>query len=140
MESVIVTICCLIFLLIITIVFFTKPRINKLENKSFSWLLVLNIIGLILQIVSYVLIKNYNNFQNTMYYIIVLKFIFFYYVLWELFFVYYITIISFSLNENDNKIKYSKKINIFFTIGTFISILTLILPMKIININNLYYP
>ena len=140
MESVIVTICCLIFLLIITIVFFTKPKINKLENKSFSWLLVLNIIGLILQIVSYVLIKNYNNFQNTMYYIIVLKFIFFYYVLWELFFVYYITIISFSLNENDNKIKYSKKINIFFTIGTFISILTLILPMKIININNLYYP
>ena len=113
MESVIVTICCLIFLLIITIVFFTKPKINKLENKSFSWLLVLNIIGLILQIVSYVLIKNYNNFQNTMYYIIVLKFIFFYYVLWELFFVYYITIISFSLNENDNKIKYSKKINIF---------------------------
>ena len=107
MESVIVTICCLIFLLIITIVFFTKPKINKLENKSFSWLLVLNIIGLILQIVSYVLIKNYNNFQNTMYYIIVLKFIFFYYVLWELFFVYYITIISFSLNENDNKIKYS---------------------------------
>ena len=75
MESVIVTICCLIFLLIITIVFFTKPKINKLENKSFSWLLVLNIIGLILQIVSYVLIKNYNNFQNTMYYIIVLKYV-----------------------------------------------------------------
>lgn len=36
MESVVVAICCLIFLIIITFVFFTKPKINKLENKSFS--------------------------------------------------------------------------------------------------------
>ena len=64
MESVVVAICCLIFLLIITVVFFTKPKINKLENKSFSWLLVLNMIGLILQILSYILIKNYPNFRS----------------------------------------------------------------------------
>ena len=50
MESVIVAICCFVFLIILTIVFFTKPKMNKLENKTFSWLLILNIIGLLLQV------------------------------------------------------------------------------------------
>lgn len=140
MESVVVAICCLIFLLIITVVFFTKPKINKLENKSFSWLLVLNMIGLILQILSYILIKNYPNFQNTIYYIIIIRTIFCYYVLWELFFVYYITIISFSLNEQENRLKNIKKITMFFVIGLFIAVQTLILPIKITEINGLYYP
>ena len=140
MESVVVAICCLIFLLIITVVFFTKPKINKLENKSFSWLLVLNMIGLILQILSYILIKNYPNFQNTIYYIIIIRAIFCYYVLWELFFVYYITIISFSLNEQENRLKNIKKITMFFVIGLFIAVQTLILPIKITEINGLYYP
>ena len=140
MESVVVAICCLIFLFIITFVFFTKPKINKLENKSFSWLLVLNMIGLILQILSYILINNYPNFQNTIYYIIIIRAIFCYYVLWELFFVYYITIISFSLNEQENRLKNIKKITIFFVIGLFIAVQTLILPIKITEINGLYYP
>ena len=140
MESVVVAICCLIFLFIITFVFFTKPKINKLENKSFSWLLVLNMIGLILQILSYILINNYPNFQNTIYYIIIIRAIFCYYVLWELFFVYYITIISFSLNEQENRLKNIKKITIFFIIGLFIAVQTLILPIKITEINGLYYP
>ena len=140
MESVVVAICCLIFLLIITVVFFTKPKINTLENKSFSWLLVLNMIGLILQILSYILINNYPNFQNTIYYIIIIRAIFCYYVLWELFFVYYITIISFSLNEQENRLKNIKKITIFFVIGLFIAVQTLILPIKITEINGLYYP
>lgn len=58
MESVIVAICCFVFLIIITIVFFTKPKMNKLENKTFSWLLILNIIGLLLQVLSYVWLIN----------------------------------------------------------------------------------
>ena len=77
MESVIVAICCFVFLIIITFVFFSKPKMNKLENKTFSWLLVLNIIGLILQVLSYALINKYDNFQNTIYYIIIIRMIFF---------------------------------------------------------------
>ena len=140
MESVIVAICCFVFLIIITIVFFTKPKMNKLENKTFSWLLVLNIIGLLLQVLSYVLVNKYDNFQNTIYYIAIIRMIFCYYILWELFFVYYITIISFSLNEKDNRLKNTKKITIFFVIGIFIAVQTLILPINITKVNNLYYP
>ena len=118
----------------------TKPKMNKLENKTFSWLLILNIIGLLLQVLSYVLVNKYDNFQNTIYYIAIIRMIFCYYVLWELFFVYYITIISFSLNEKDNRLKNTKKITIFFVIGIFIAVQTLILPINITKVNNLYYP
>ena len=140
MESVIVAICCFIFLIIITFVFFTKPKINKLENKTFSWLLVLNIIGLILMVLSYLLVNRYDNFQNTVYYIIIIKLIFCYYVLWELFFVYYIVIISFSLNDKVKNEKNKKKIITFFAIGLIIAIQTLTLPIEITEVNGLYYP
>ena len=140
MESVIVAICCFIFLIIITFVFFTKPKINKLENKTFSWLLVLNIIGLILMVLSYLLVNRYDNFQNTVYYIIIIKLIFCYYVLWELFFVYYIVIISFSLNDKVKNEKNKKKIITFFAIGLIIAIQTLTLPIEITEVNELYYP
>lgn len=140
MESVIVAICCFIFLIIITFVFFTKPKINKLENKTFSWLLVLNVIGLILMVLSYLLVNRYDNFQNTVYYIIIIKLIFCYYVLWELFFVYYIVIISFSLNDKVKNEKNKKKIITFFAIGLIIAIQTLTLPIEITEVNELYYP
>ena len=138
MESVIVAICCFVFLIIITIVFFTKPKMNKLENKTFSWLLILNIIGLLLQVLSYVLVNKYDNFQNTIYYIAIIRMIFCYYVLWEIFFVYYIAIISFSLNEKKDNNK--KPITILFLIGLFIALQTLVLPVDVTELNGLYYP
>lgn len=69
MESVIVASCCFVFLIIMTIVFFTKPRMNKLENKAFSWLLILNLCGLGLEILSYFLVSYYNDFQESISYI-----------------------------------------------------------------------
>ena len=56
MESTIIAGCCFVFLMIITVIFFSKPKIKKLENKVFAWLLALNIIGLILQFISYLLV------------------------------------------------------------------------------------
>ena len=92
MESMIISVCCFVFLIIITFVFFTKPKISKLENKAFSWLLSLNIVGLILQFLSYMLVNSIDGFYNTVYYILILRMIFCYYILWELFFVYYISV------------------------------------------------
>ena len=140
MESVIISSCCFVFLIIITIVFFTKPKINKIENKIFSYLLVFNIIGLIMDCSSYFMIKYIPNFYNTIYYIMVIKVIFCIYVLWEVFFVYYIAVISFSLGDKE---KNSEKKNLVFTLltsGIIIAILILLAPIKITKINNLYYP
>ena len=138
MESMIISVCCFVFLIIITFVFFTKPKISKLENKAFSWLLSLNIVGLILQFLSYMLVNSIDGFYNTVYYILILRMIFCYYVLWEIFFVYYIAIISFSLNEKKDNNK--KPITILFLIGLFIALQTLVLPVNVTELNGLYYP
>ena len=138
MESMIISVCCFVFLIIITFVFFTKPKISKLENKAFSWLLALNIVGLILQFLSYMLVNSIGGFYNTVYYILILRMIFCYYVLWEIFFVYYIAIISFSLNEKKDNNK--KPITILFLIGLFIALQTLVLPVNVTELNGLYYP
>ncbi len=138
MESMIISVCCFVFLIIITFVFFTKPKISKLENKVFSWLLALNIVGLILQFLSYMLVNSIDGFYNTVYYILILRMIFCYYVLWEIFFVYYIAIISFSLNEKKDNNK--KPITILFLIGLFIALQTLVLPVNVTELNGLYYP
>ena len=138
MESMIISVCCFVFLIIITFVFFTKPKISKLENKVFSWLLALNIVGLILQFLSYMLVNSIDRFYNTVYYILILRMIFCYYVLWEIFFVYYIAIISFSLNEKKDNNK--KPITILFLIGLFIALQTLVLPVDVTELNGLYYP
>ena len=138
MESMIISVCCFVFLIIITFVFFTKPKISKLENKAFSWLLALNIVGLILQFLSYMLVNSIDGFYNTVYYILILRMIFCYYVLWEIFFVYYIAIISFSLNEKKDNNK--KPITILFLIGLFIALQTLVLPVNVTELNGLYYP
>ena len=111
-----------------------------MENKVFAWLLALNIIGLILQFISYLLVNAFENFYTTTYYIFIIRLIFCYYVLWEVFFVYYIAIISFSLNDKNNKQKFQKGISILFAIGVIIATQTLILPINIKEINNLYYP
>ena len=140
MESTIIAGCCFVFLMIITVIFFAKPKIKKMENKVFAWLLALNIIGLILQFISYLLVNAFENFYTTTYYIFIIRLIFCYYVLWEVFFVYYIAIISFSLNDKNNKQKFQKGISILFAIGVIIATQTLILPINIKEINNLYYP
>ena len=140
MESTIIAGCCFVFLMIITVIFFVKPKIKKMENKVFAWLLALNIIGLILQFISYLLVNAFENFYTTTYYIFIIRLIFCYYVLWEVFFVYYIAIISFSLNDKNNKQKFQKGISILFAIGVIIATQTLILPINIKEINNLYYP
>ena len=84
------------------------------------------------------LIKNFSDFHDSFYYIILLRFIFCDYILWEIFFVYYIIIISFSLNDKENE--NNKIVKYLFLIGFLISFLILVLPIYITNMNGLYYP
>ena len=76
MESTIIAICALIFLIIIMIVFFTKPKIRKVENSLFSALLFANLAGLITQIAIYYVGLNFPDFSESISYIYILKAIF----------------------------------------------------------------
>ena len=129
MENLSYTICSLIFLLIIIIVYFTKQRINNVDNKIFSGIILVNIIGAILEILNYILINHITTY-DTFLYLISTKFILIYYLTWDALFFSYILAIS-------NKEKYIKK---SYTILLINSIICLFLPIEFDLKNNMCLP
>ena len=73
MESTIIAICALIFLIIIMIVFFTKPKQRKVENSLFTALLITNLIGLLTQLAIYYVGSYFPDFSESIIYIYILK-------------------------------------------------------------------
>lgn len=71
MTSSIIALCFLLFMTIIMIVFFSKKHVEKLENNIFSWIIVVNFVGLLMQLFSYVLTMITNNVNTLPYYVIV---------------------------------------------------------------------
>ena len=57
MISVSFAICCLVFLSIISIVYFSKKRIKNMDNKIFSILIILNLIGICIDVSGYFAFK-----------------------------------------------------------------------------------
>ena len=56
MNNAFFTICSLIYIILLMIVFFLRKKIFKLENKIYSVLIISNFIGLIMELFSYILL------------------------------------------------------------------------------------
>lgn len=114
----------LFYILMLSIIFFGKKRINSVENKIYSQLIITNIIGVILDIAStYISLTNVNNFFLN----IISKFYLVYLIAWLIFFTIYALVIS---SNDDNKIILYKRIfKIFLPIGIILSLLILALPL-----------
>ena len=76
------SVCCFIFLLILLLFYFSKERLNNLNNKLFTILLVINIIGIFIDISGYASFKylgidnNINVFISKIYLIYYLTYVF----------------------------------------------------------------
>ena len=53
MISVSFSFCCFLFLTMLAFFYFSKQRINTSDNKFFSWMLVINIIGIFLDVAGF---------------------------------------------------------------------------------------
>ena len=121
------SICSLVFMLIFLITYFSKRRLKNKDNSIYSFLIITNIIGLIIDIIGYITMHNLN--LNSLVNIIISKLNLIYYFTWLYLFVIYIMYISKitknSIFSNISKIKYiCYLINISFI---------LILPLYINN-------
>lgn len=110
-------ISALIIIIILSYMFFSKQRVNNSETKIYGVILILTIIGLLLQIISYVWFIN-NADINNMFYKFISKLTSAYYMLWSGLFLIYI------MNLCNTK-KIYKNIFFWFYILTFIIILLL---------------
>ncbi|MCM1053590.1 MAG: ATP-binding protein [Ruminococcus sp.] len=120
------TITSLFYISLLIIVFFSKKRLDNIENKLFSYLIISNLVGIILAIICYFTISNIQMLPllNTIFskaYIV-------YLIVWITLFTEYTIIIS--ANKKEHIINKRKNIYIIFTIiGIIATLGIIILPL-----------
>lgn len=134
-------VCSMFYSALLLIVYFYKKRLNTLENKIYSSLAVTNFIGLILEMLCYLVTLNKDNFP--LFTTVINKLFLVYSLTWLMLFMYYTFIVSFkkrlSLRFNSKEL-YKKISGIFlkvYLIGVFA---LLLLPLYYDNssLNSVY--
>ena len=132
--------CSFFYSVLLTIMFFSKKRIQTLENKIYSYLIISNLIGVVLGVSCYTSILHRDAFPILNDFIS--KALLIYYLTWISFFTAYTFVISYSKKESDkeSKEKYFKNIfNILTIIYVVISILVFILPLNYFSKGTIAY-
>ncbi len=132
--------CSLFYSILLTIMYFSKKRLNRVENKIYGSLIICNLIGVILAVSCYYTINNMDNMLFLNY--IVSKSLLIYYLAWITIFTIYVFVISYQkkARNEEEKNKNIKKISKLFTILFFlITILVCILPLYFHNTNGIIY-
>ncbi len=136
MSIVSFSICSFIFVLMFIIFYFSKERLNTLDTKMYSYILVTNIIGIMIDVFGYFIFKIYGS--ESFVSIMVSKFYLVYYFLWAYFFLLYIFVISFrEKSEYLLQKKFTKTIIILTSL--FICLIILIMPIQITYEDNVAY-
>lgn len=139
MSSVFFQSISLIYILLLIIVYFSKKRLNTIENKLYISLAIINAIGLILDIGSIYTIMNLDVIPSINQ--VITKAYLIYLLTWISIMTLYIFIISEKNKNVDLKFKRKyKNLIIFFSLFyTFCLIAIIILPLYYICENNLIY-
>ena len=109
MISTAFSICSILFIIITACAYFSKKRIDLLENKVYSGLLVVNLVGLIIDIGGYLVFKNPNVSNEIK--IIISRVYLGYFFTWTFLFASYMYIVS-----HDKKKINKANIKLFMTV------------------------
>lgn len=125
MVSVSFSICSFIYIIIFALVYFNKKRIDLIENKVYTYMLITTIIGLSIDIIGYFLFQNGELYSIKN--IAIAKIYLVYYFTWTLL----LTTYTFIISTKAKKLNYEK---IFKKLSPVYAIITLIILILRINI------
>lgn len=132
MITIITNIVSLIYLALISIIYYSKKKAKSEENRIYSIMLIASIIGNILDPLSGILY--YNNYNvMSLSYLILTKMILLYYLIWDISFFSYIILIT----NSDNSTKFKKILKIITSV---LIVIVLFSPLKIVSNNNTISP
>ena len=128
---------CLLFSIMLLFLYFSKQRINSMENKIYGVLVVINVIGLVLELLCcYFTYYNGTNSFNTLMCFIVNRIFVLYMLTWLSVFAFYIFYITYSQNERvKNNLHIYEKRFVFCGIFIYVILFTLVmfLPINYFN-------
>ena len=119
-NSIIFSIFSFIYILLMMFVYFSRKRIKTIENKIYSYLIIINLVGLALEIVC-TLIRTYLPAMDEIS-VILLRLINVYFVVWPLVFSIYIYYVV-------KKVKIDKRIVVSLIL--ILSVITFLLPISV---------
>lgn len=136
--SVILISISLIYSLFLNFFFFSKKHIKTYENRIFSVLVLINFLGLLLELLCYYTVVSFG--INQIYTIIINKMFLIYLLLFAFVFFIYLLFVCFMNVEQLNENQTLKKIrNFIFSFFGICVVLIIILPVKIKVIRNYSY-
>ncbi len=134
------SIISLIYCILLNIVFFSKERIDSLENKIYSLLLPVNLFGILIGFLCYITILNMDVIPFINY--LVTKIYLIYTIIWITIFTYYVYAITF-LNGKTGRFlktkKFNKHLNLLITILIVCFIIVFCLPLDYFNQDGIVY-
>lgn len=138
MYSICFTIAGVIFSILLFIIYSFKTNFSISENKIYHSIIITTIITGLIEIYSFILVKN-NIAVDSSLYLYTLKLLFLGFVIWLYSFTLYTVIVTLKLKDKDND-KYRIILIISSIIFTILSIITIILPISINKVGNLLLP
>ena len=138
MYSICFTIAGVIFSILLFIIYSFKTNFSISENKICHSIIITTIITGLIEIYSFILVKN-NIAVDSSLYLYTLKLLFLGFVIWLYSFTLYTVIVTLKLKDKDND-KYRIILVISSIIFTILSIITIILPISINKVGDLLLP
>lgn len=127
-NSIYIQICAIIYSFLLIIVYFNKKRYNSFENKIYSSLIIINFIGLIIDITLGVVSARYMEHQALT--IVLTKLYLLYFVTWIGCFTFYMITISNSKNSGSDLFEFKRKSKILLLFFIVILLVIYLLPVK----------
>lgn len=128
------TICGLIFTILLSIVYFPKKKVDLVENKIYSIIIIITLVSAITEIISYIFVVNGASSVSPIYNFVI-KLLFACFLLWLCMFMLYIVTTGRRL-RNAPELKLKNKITVLILIEIFV----LFLPVDIKQTNGLLLP
>ena len=138
MYSICFTIAGVIFSILLFIIYSFKTNFSISENKIYHSIIITTIITGLIEIYSFILVKN-NIAVDSSLYLYTLKLLFLGFVIWLYSFTLYTVIVTLKLKDKDND-RYRIILIISSIIFTILSIITIILPISINKVGDLLLP
>ena len=129
MYSICFTIAGVIFSILLFIIYSFKTNFSISENKIYHSIIITTIITGLIEIYSFILVKN-NIAVDSSLYLYTLKLLFLGFVIWLYLFTLYTVIVTLKLKDKDND-RYRIILIISSIIFTILSVITIILPISI---------
>lgn len=138
MYSICFTIAGVVFSILLFVLYNFKSNLKLLENKIYYGIIVTTIISELVEIYSFILVRT-SVFINSVLYLFSLKSLFLCFLVWIYLFTIYTVIVTINLKNKDYS-RYRLAIMISMVVFTIVLLITMILPINIIETNGLLLP